>query len=100
MRQELTAPNRSACNPAGRRECSAKLLEGADQREVDGVSGKAIGGGRVLRQPLAVKNFEAHANGVRKDDICRYSICRANGQGPRQFLICKIEKDKGDQPNG
>jgi hypothetical protein len=60
--------------PASGRKGGVKLSECARKHKINRVAGQPVAGTRVARHALALKDFEAHANATRKDDIRRHSI--------------------------
>jgi hypothetical protein len=75
-----------------------KLLERAYKHEIDWITGQSIAGNCEARHAFALKDFKAHPNGPRKDNISCDSISKGQGQHPRQPAVRNIE-DKNDQPN-
>ena len=46
-----------------------KLFKGARKHRIDRVAGQSIAGNSVARNVLALQDFEADANGARKNDV-------------------------------
>jgi len=80
-------------------EGGAKLIQRADQGEIDRIARQAVAGDRVAGHMLALKNLQPHAHRVRQDDIGGHSICRGERQDGRQLLVHPVE-DVDDQPDG
>src|SRR5215831_1347401 len=62
--------------PAGGCEGGVKLLERTSEHEIDRITGQSVAGDRIARHPLALKDFQAHANDSWQDDIGSNSISR------------------------
>jgi hypothetical protein len=77
-------------------EGGAKLLERADEHDVDRIAGQAVAGDRVTRHAFMLQDFQAHAERPRQD----HSVSGGYRKNPWQAIVGKFEYDKDDQPNG
>jgi hypothetical protein len=74
-------------------------LEGAYEREIDGITRQSVAGNCEPRYKFALEYLQAHANGTREDNIRRNAISEAQSQSHWQPLVRKIEDHKSDQPD-
>src|SRR5262249_50561852 len=85
--------------PAGGREGGVKLLARTNEHEIDRITRQSVAGDRIAGHPLALKDFQAHADDTWQDDIGCDSISRGQSQNPWQPAVCKFEDYKDDQPD-
>ena len=81
------------------REGGAKLLKSAGDDEIHRVAGKTVASDSEAGHVLALQYLEAHAHGIRQNQISGEPVSDAHGQNPWQSAVREFKDHEDNEPN-